>query len=150
MAVVLFLLTFWLGTLALVRLALAPAVPPNRQIAANPPITVAAMTPPPRAAAPLPAGAPAKAADTSPPAAAPTAPPDAVPAAPPPPSAKDLAFAELQLQSIFYSQSNPSAIISGRQVRPRDRLPAGAVVVAIGPSTVTLEFENERRVLGLE
>jgi hypothetical protein len=35
-------------------------------------------------------------------------------------------------------------------VRPKDRLPAGAVVVAIGPSSVTLEFENERKTLALK
>jgi hypothetical protein len=55
----------------------------------------------------------------------------------------------LQLQSIFYSQSNPTAVISGTRVRPRDRLPAGATVVEIGPSSVTLEFENERKILAL-
>jgi hypothetical protein len=70
--------------------------------------------------------------------------------APPPPSAKELAFAELRLQSIFYSQSNPSAVISGKRVRPRDRLPAGATVLAISPSSVTLEFENERKILALK
>jgi hypothetical protein len=76
--------------------------------------------------------------------------PDAGPAAPPSPSARDLAFAELKLQSIFYSQSNPSAVISGKRVRPRDRLSAGATVVAIGPSSVTLEFDNERKILALK
>jgi HD-like signal output (HDOD) protein len=70
--------------------------------------------------------------------------------APPPPTAKDLAFAHLQLQSIIYSPNNPMAVISGTRVRPRDKLPAGATVVEIGPSSVTLEFENERKVLALK
>jgi hypothetical protein len=42
------------------------------------------------------------------------------------------------------------AVISGTRVRPRDKLPAGATVVEIGPSSVTLEFENERKVLALK
>jgi len=145
--VVLFLLTFLLGTQALIRLALAPASPP---VTAKRPVTVVAVAPPHPAPAPLPAAPPAKAAETPPPPAAPVAALDAAPAAPAPPSAKDLAFAELRLQSIFYSQSNPSAVISGKRVRPRDRLPAGALVVAIGPSSVTLEFDNERKVLALK
>jgi HD-like signal output (HDOD) protein len=149
MSVVLFLLAFWLGTEILMRQTLGPAVPPSRETAAKPPVIVAAMTPPPSIAAPVSAGPAAKDAETAPPAAAPVAPP-AVASAAPAPSAKEVAFAELQLQSIFYSQSNPSAVISGRQVRQRDRLPAGAVVVAIGRSSVTLEFENERRVLALQ
>jgi HD-like signal output (HDOD) protein len=77
-------------------------------------------------------------------------PPSPPPAAPVAPTAKDLAFAELQLQSIFYSKSNPSAVISGRRVRPQERLPAGAMVVAITPTSVTLEFESERKVLALK
>ena len=79
-----------------------------------------------------------------------SAPPPPRRAAPPPPSAKELAFAELRLQSIFYSQRNPTAIINGRQVRPQDTLPAGAKVVAIGPSSVTIEFEKERKTLALK
>jgi len=38
----------------------------------------------------------------------------------------------------------------GTWVHPRDRLPAGATVVEIGPSSVTLEFESERKVLALK
>jgi hypothetical protein len=82
-------------------------------------------------------------------------PPSASPAAAPAPTApaptaKDLAFAELQLESIFFSKRDPTAVISGTWVRPRDRLPAGATVVEIGPSSVTLEFDNERKVLALK
>ena len=168
MGLAVFLFSFLLGTEALVRLALAPAVQASRAAAANQPAAVAALAARPSA---LPGATPVKTAETPPPirnpqsairnsveppanaaekpapVQGPLAPP---PAAPPPPSAKDLAFAELHLQTIFYSQSNPSAVISGRRVRPRDRLPAGAVVVAISPSSVTLEFDNERKVLALK
>ena len=148
--VVLFLLTFILCIQALIRLAVTPAVPPDQAMTTKRPVTVVAVARPPSAPAPLPAAPPVKVAETPPPATAPVAAPDAGPAAPPSPSARDLAFAELKLQSIFYSQSNPSAVISGKRVRPRDRLSAGATVVAIGPSSVTLEFDNERKILALK
>ena len=158
MAAAVFLVAFLLGTAALVRLAVGPAVQPSRGKAANRPvaaaaparITVATLVPLPAAPSPLPGDAPANAAETLPSVVAPAAPPAAAPAAPPPPSAKELAFADLNLQSIFYSKTNPCAVISGRRVRPRDQLPAGAVVVAISPSAVTLEFENERKILALK
>ncbi len=72
------------------------------------------------------------------------------PPPPPPPSAKELAFAKLQLQSILYSPTTATAVISGTRVRSGDKLPAGATVVEIGPSSVTLEFENERKILALK
>jgi hypothetical protein len=155
MAAAVFLFAFMVGTAALVRLAVAPAVQPSRGKAARQPIAVATLVPLPATPSPLPGDAPAKAAETPPSVVAPVAPPAATapaaaPAGPPPPSAKELAFADLNLQSIFYSQHNPSAVISGRRVRPRDQLPAGATVVAISPSSVTLEFENERKVLALK
>jgi HD-like signal output (HDOD) protein/CheY-like chemotaxis protein len=152
-AVVVFLTAFLVGGQILMRLAVASAVKSDRVTAANKPITVAA---------PLPAPAPTPPPETSPPirnnppgeplAAAPetsnsVAPPAETPAAPPPPTAKELAFANLQLQSIFYSQNNPSAVISGTRVHPQDRLPGGAVVMEIGPSSVTLEYDNEHKVL---
>ena len=156
---VLFLITFLLCAQAFLRMALAPVIPPEKPAAAairNPqsaPSAVALA----KAEIRNPAVSPEKAAAAKPPVpvAAVTPPaagaaPAAAPAAPPPPSAKDLAFAELHLQSIFYSQSNPSAVISGRRVQPNDRLPAGAVVVAIGPSSVTLEFDKERKILALK
>jgi len=65
-------------------------------------------------------------------------------------SATDLAFAELRLQSIFFSPGHPSAVISGRAVRPNDWLPDGAMVVDIGPSSVVLQFDSERRTLALK
>jgi hypothetical protein len=163
MAVILLLIAFLLATEALMRVTVASAVESNRGKAASQPIPVVAIAPPaspaaPAAAAPIrnpqseirntaepPAAAPETPAFVGPPVVEPVAPP----AAPPPPSPKERAFAQLQLQSIFYSQSNPSAVISGTRVRPLDRLPAGAVVVEIGPASVTLEFDNERKVLAL-
>ena len=135
--VVLFLIAFLLCGQAFLRMALPPVairnpkVSPEKAAAAKPPVPVATVTP--AAAVSAPVAAPA-----------------AEPAAPPPPSARELAFTELHIQSIFYSRSNSSAVISGRRVRPNDRLPAGAVVVAIGPSSVTLEFDNERKTLALK
>jgi HD-like signal output (HDOD) protein len=153
MAVAVFLFAFLLGTEALVRMTVPPAVQPIRRRAATRPAAVALLAPLPAIPSALPGDPPAIATETAPPMVAPAAPaatPVSAPAAPLPPSAEDLAFAGLQLQSIFYSQSDPSAVISGRQVRPRDRLPAGAMVVAINPVSVTLEFENERKVLALK
>jgi HD-like signal output (HDOD) protein len=147
--VVLFLISFLLCGQAFLRMALAPVIPPEKPAAAairHPPSAIRhPAVPPEKAAAAKP---PVPVATITPPAAG--AAPAAAPAAPPPPSAKDLAFAELHLQSIFYSQSNPSAVISGRRVQPNDRLPAGAVIVAIGPSSVTLEFDKERKILALK
>ena len=151
-ALVVFLLAFYVGSQALLRLALAPAAKPSRRMDTVQPVTVAAIVPTPPAPATPPASPQVPAGPLAPAAAAvePVPAPAGAPAAPPPPSAKELAFAKLQLQSIFYSQNNPSAIISGTRVRPRERLPDGAVVVAISPSSVTLEFDNERKVLALK
>jgi putative nucleotidyltransferase with HDIG domain len=143
----------WFGTQALVRRVLEPVFAPAGQITQGPAVAAApdesapvagmtaetpaedpASSPAPAASNPLAAGAPV--------------------AAPAPatllPTAKELAFAELQLESIFFSKRDPTAVISGTWVRPRDRLPAGAMVVDIGPSSVTLEFENERKILALK
>jgi hypothetical protein len=144
-----FTMCFWFGSQALVHRMLEPVFAPPGQITQSPPAeavrpVVARVTAQP---AEKPAGnptpAPALVASNTPPPAAP-------PASPPPPTAKELAFAQLQLESIFYSQRNPTAVISGTWVRPRDRLPAGATVVEIGPSSVTVEFENERKILALK
>jgi hypothetical protein len=169
MAVILLLIAFLLATQALMRVTVASAVQSDRGKAASQPMPVAAIAPPAAPAALL-AAAPSATAlaasasirnpqsairnDAEPPAAAPetaplVGPPASASAAPPPPSPKERAFAQLQLQSIFYSQSNPSAVISGTRVRPQDRLPAGATVVEIGPSSVTLEFDKERKILAL-
>jgi HD-like signal output (HDOD) protein len=180
MAVAVFLFTFLLGTEALMRMTLAPPPPTRATPAKPTATVAAATAVPatPTAPAKPPEASPAKAeepagrvpvvsatsakAETAPAPAAPAAapltlpaiasmlPPSPPPAAPAAPTAKDLAFAELQLQSIFYSKGNPSAVISGRRVRPQERLPAGAVVVAITPTSVTLEFESEPKVLALK
>ena len=146
-----FLLLFWIGTDALLRRALEPSTETVAQATPNPPVAAAPAALPQN----TPAGKPPEkeAEKPAPPAAivvaaAPAA--SAAPAAPPPPSAKELAFAELQLQSIFFARGNSSAVISGYRVRARDRLPAGALVVDIGPASVTLEFDNERKTLALK
>jgi putative nucleotidyltransferase with HDIG domain len=58
-------------------------------------------------------------------------------------------FPALKLQGIFYSPQHPSAILNGTLVRQNDRVD-GARVVEIKPTTVTLEFQKERRILALE
>lgn len=65
------------------------------------------------------------------------------------PAVKKPGFNELKLQGILYSTSNPSAIISGTTVRLNDRV-AGALVVAITPRSVTLEYQGERKTLALK
>ena len=62
---------------------------------------------------------------------------------------QELTFADLKLQGIFYSAKHPTAILSGKMVQPNDHL-AGALVVSIGPSSVTLEHQNQRTVLVLK
>jgi putative nucleotidyltransferase with HDIG domain len=144
----------WVGTQALVNHAAEPSPEPPPPIATAPPVI-------PKTAPPAPAQS-----DLQPVVAEPVAKPAAIPAPvpsnqapvaaainPPPapkPSAKDLAFAELHLQSIFYSANHPSAVISGQAVQTNDRLPAGAVVVEIRPSSVVLQFQQERRTLALK
>jgi HD-like signal output (HDOD) protein/CheY-like chemotaxis protein len=144
-----FVMCFWFGGQALVHRMLEPVYAPPGQITQSAPVEAA----PPAAAlvAAQPAEKPVETPAPSAPLVASNAPaPAPPPAAPPPPTAKELAFAELQLESIFFSKSNPTAVISGTWVRPRDRLPAGATVVEIGPSSVTVEFENERKILALK
>ncbi len=62
-------------------------------------------------------------------------------AAPKPPPAP-----EFKLQGIFYSLRDPSAIINGRTIHPNDRID-GARVVSITSSSVTLDIQNQRKVL---
>ncbi len=66
------------------------------------------------------------------------------PVAPPKP-----VFPELKLQGIFYRLNNPSALISGKNVRVGD-LVQGAKVIAIERTSVTLEFKGERREMTLD
>ena len=58
-------------------------------------------------------------------------------------------FPELKLQGIFYRLSNPSALISGKNVRVGD-LVQGVKVIAIERASVTLEFKGERREMTLD
>jgi HD-like signal output (HDOD) protein/CheY-like chemotaxis protein len=61
----------------------------------------------------------------------------------------NLTFADLKLQGIFYNSKNPTAIISGKSVHPNERL-AGALVVEITPTGVTLDYQNQRKKLTLK
>jgi putative nucleotidyltransferase with HDIG domain len=58
-------------------------------------------------------------------------------------------FPALKLQGILFSPQHPSAIINGALVRRNDRLD-GARIVEIRQTTVTVEFQKERRILSLE
>lgn len=62
---------------------------------------------------------------------------------------KEPSFSDLKLQGIFYSSSKPSAIISGKMVHANDRV-GGALVVEINRSTVTLDYQNQRKTLVLK
>jgi hypothetical protein len=66
------------------------------------------------------------------------------PVAPPKP-----VFPELKLQGIFYRLNNPSALISGKNVRVGDVV-QGVKVTAIERASVTLEFKGERREMTLD
>ncbi|HEY1173082.1 MAG TPA: hypothetical protein VGH19_17065 [Verrucomicrobiae bacterium] len=59
------------------------------------------------------------------------------------------AFPELKLQGIFYRPNNPSALVSGKNVRIGE-LVQGAKVVAIERNKVVLEFKGERREMTLD
>jgi hypothetical protein len=63
---------------------------------------------------------------------------------------KELAFPTLKLQGIFFAAHQPSAILDGNLVHPNDRLPSGVRVIYIGPSSVTLEYNNQRKTLTLK
>lgn len=58
-------------------------------------------------------------------------------------------FPELKLQGIFYRLNNPSALISGKNVRVGDNI-RGAKVLAIERESVTLDFKGERKTLNLD
>ena len=62
---------------------------------------------------------------------------------------RELSVSDFKLQGIFYSADQPSAIINGRMVHPNDRL-SGARIVQISPSTVTFEYQNQRKTLVLK
>jgi hypothetical protein len=58
-------------------------------------------------------------------------------------------FPELKLQGIFYRLTNPTALISSKNVHVGDMV-QGVKVTAIERSSVTLEFKNERKTLTLD
>jgi HD-like signal output (HDOD) protein len=63
--------------------------------------------------------------------------------------ATPIAFADLKLQGIFYSPRDASAIVSGTMVHENERV-AGAEVISITPTSVTLECKGQRRTLVLK
>ncbi len=65
------------------------------------------------------------------------------------PVPQELTFSDLKLQGIFFSAAHPTAILNGQMVHTKDRL-AGALVVDIGRSSVTLEYKNQRKTLVLK
>jgi hypothetical protein len=63
-----------------------------------------------------------------------------------PPAA--IAFPELKLQGIFYSSNQPSAIINGQLIRLNGEVD-GVRVLEIGHSSITVEFQKQRKTLSL-
>jgi hypothetical protein len=55
-------------------------------------------------------------------------------------------FPDLKLQGVFYRPADPSALINSKTVRRGDTV-QNARVIAISKSTVTVEWQGERRVL---
>ena len=115
----------------------------------EPPVSIPPLAP---QSQPLPVSAkilpPMKPAAALPPAAEP--PPAAeiasVPAGAVHPSMPDPDFDHLKLQGIFFSARNPSAIINGRLTRVNEVVDAYRIC-EIGPSSVTVEFESQRKTL---
>lgn len=68
------------------------------------------------------------------------------PAAPPP--ASPGGFENLKLQGIFFSKSNPSAIINNRTLTLGEEI-GGAKLLSISPKTVILEYRGEKKALSL-
>jgi hypothetical protein len=56
------------------------------------------------------------------------------------------AFDRLKLEAIFFSTQHPSALING-QLASVNELVADCRVLDIGPSSVTLEYQNQRKTL---
>jgi len=64
-----------------------------------------------------------------------------------PPQPKPLP--EFKLNGIIYATTRPSAIVNGRTVAVGDQV-NGATVIGIGPSTVTLRINGQRRTYELQ
>jgi hypothetical protein len=113
-----------------------PAPPPVAQkavappVASAPPSNVVASTP-----APVPAPAPAPTPEPAPP-------PPAKPVVPPWP-------AELKLGGIFFSKTNPFALINGKSVNEGDEID-GIRVTKIERDKVTVEWNGQVKVLVIE
>jgi HD-like signal output (HDOD) protein len=153
---------FALGTIAAVvvmaRLAIqqleSKSEDPAAQKAAEAPPPVkhetAAIVPP---AKPVETPKPAAVEATNTPAAAPAQPPLAsasvpAPAAAQPAAPPKSALDKLELQAIFYSAGHPSALISG-QYATVNQVVAKCRVLDISPSTVTVEYLDQRKTLTL-
>jgi hypothetical protein len=64
----------------------------------------------------------------------------------PPPVPAKLGFDRLKLEAIFFSSQHPSALING-QLASVDQVVADCRVMDIGPSSVTLEYQHQRKTL---
>ncbi len=120
--------------------AAAAAQAATREALTNKPPESALEQPKKTAAGPTVTGSTAPAAPTN------SVTPAPGPQPPPKPSLAEQAFAKLKLQGILFSPDFPSAIVNGKLVHVHDQV-AGAVVVGIGPASVTVEFGNQRKTL---
>jgi putative nucleotidyltransferase with HDIG domain len=75
-------------------------------------------------------------------------PPVPVPAAPLPPAPAKTAFDLLKLEAIFFTSQHPSALISGRLAGLNQEV-ADCRVLDISPSSVTLGYQDQRKILTL-
>jgi HD-like signal output (HDOD) protein len=71
-----------------------------------------------------------------------------VPSALPPPAAAKTGLDMLKLQAIFFSSQHPSALISGKLAGLNDEV-AECRVLDISPSSVTVEYQHQRKTLTL-
>jgi putative nucleotidyltransferase with HDIG domain len=75
-------------------------------------------------------------------------PPAPAPAAAPPPAPAKTAFDLLKLEAIFFSSQHPSALINGRLAVVNQEV-ANCRVLDISPSSVTLAYQDQRKILTL-
>jgi putative nucleotidyltransferase with HDIG domain len=75
-------------------------------------------------------------------------PPAPAPAAVPPPAPEKTAFDLLKLEAIFFSSQHPSALISGKLACVNQEV-AECRVLDISPSSVTLGYQDQRKILTL-
>jgi hypothetical protein len=62
---------------------------------------------------------------------------------------KVLTVADLRLQGVICSSDNPSAILNGRMIFVGEWI-AGARLIEVGRTNVTLEYQNQRKTLTLK